>query len=200
MTTQKEALRMAVAALKKSKDALAEELAAWDIHPPLHHVLEAHDACEQTIKACEEALAQPANKPIKLKPGDVLVESSVIRRGGFILKTSQGVRLTHRPTGRVIEVCEERSQHRNRAIAWEMLERLVAQEQQEPEPVGEFVKADYGDYPVLKWNENYLAKIGDKFYTHPKEWQAKRVESQTVERAMLAAANGLRIIDKESKA
>jgi hypothetical protein len=32
------------------------------------------------------------------------------------------------------------------------------------------------------------------------EAQAKRVESQTVERAMLAAANGLRIIDKESKA
>jgi hypothetical protein len=31
------------------------------------------------------------------------------------------------------------------------------------------------------------------------EVQAKRVESQTVERAMLAAANGLRIIDKESK-
>jgi len=31
------------------------------------------------------------------------------------------------------------------------------------------------------------------------EVQAKRVKSQTVERAMLAAANGLRIIDKESK-
>ena len=43
--------------------------------------------------------------------------------------------------------------------------------QPESEPVGEFVKADYGDYPVLKWNENYIAKIGDKFYTHPKEWQ-----------------------------
>jgi hypothetical protein len=32
------------------------------------------------------------------------------------------------------------------------------------------------------------------------EVQAKRVESQTIERAMLAAANGLRIIDEESKA
>ncbi len=32
------------------------------------------------------------------------------------------------------------------------------------------------------------------------EAQAKRVESQTVERAILAAANGLRIIEKESKA
>ena len=31
------------------------------------------------------------------------------------------------------------------------------------------------------------------------EAQAKRVESQTVQRTMLAAANGLRIIDKESK-
>ena len=27
------------------RDALAEELGAWDIDPPLHHVKEAHDAC-----------------------------------------------------------------------------------------------------------------------------------------------------------
>ena len=45
-----------------------------------------------------------------------------------------------------------------------------------PDPVSEFLKADYGDYPVLKWKENYIAKIGDKFYTHPKEWQDLTVE------------------------
>jgi len=57
--TKDKALRLAVAALKKSKDSLAEELSDWAIDPPLPHVLEAHDACEQTIKVCEEALAQP---------------------------------------------------------------------------------------------------------------------------------------------
>lgn len=31
--------------------ALGEELSAWDIDPPLHHVKEAHDACEAWIAA-----------------------------------------------------------------------------------------------------------------------------------------------------
>lgn len=31
--------------------ALAEELSAWDIDPPLHHVKEAHDACEAWLAA-----------------------------------------------------------------------------------------------------------------------------------------------------
>lgn len=36
--------------------ALAEELAAWDIDPPLHHVKEASDACEAWLAAA--AIAQ----------------------------------------------------------------------------------------------------------------------------------------------
>lgn len=39
---QHEAMR---ALVKQCASALAEELAAWDIDPPLHHVKEAHDAC-----------------------------------------------------------------------------------------------------------------------------------------------------------
>lgn len=31
------------------KTALAEELSAWDIDPPLHHVKEAHDACAAAL-------------------------------------------------------------------------------------------------------------------------------------------------------
>ena len=31
--------------VEQCRDALAEELSAWDIDPPLHHVKEAHDAC-----------------------------------------------------------------------------------------------------------------------------------------------------------
>ena len=67
--TKDEALRLAVAALKKSKDSLAEELSDWAIDPPLPHVLEAHDACEPAIKACEAALAQPKPEPVAWMDG-----------------------------------------------------------------------------------------------------------------------------------
>lgn len=33
------------------RDALAEELSAWDIDPPLAHVKEAHDKCEEWLAA-----------------------------------------------------------------------------------------------------------------------------------------------------
>jgi len=55
----KEALKLALEALKKCDSALAEELMAWDIDPPLHHVLEASNACGPAITAIEKALAQP---------------------------------------------------------------------------------------------------------------------------------------------
>jgi hypothetical protein len=31
--------------IEECRAALAEELAAWDIDPPLHHVKQAHDRC-----------------------------------------------------------------------------------------------------------------------------------------------------------
>jgi len=37
--------------LEKARDALAEELAAWDIEPPLAHVKNAHDAITEHLKA-----------------------------------------------------------------------------------------------------------------------------------------------------
>ena len=60
---QEAALRQAREALKKCDSALAEELSAWDIDPPLHHVLEASNACGPAIAAIDEALAeQPAQQ------------------------------------------------------------------------------------------------------------------------------------------
>jgi len=35
------------------------------------------------------------------------------------------------------------------------------------EPVLEFTKSGYGDYLVQSWDEQYVAKLGDKFYTTP---------------------------------
>lgn len=36
-------------------------------------------------------------------------------------KTDSAVRLTHKPTGIVVTASEQRSQHQNRAVAWERL-------------------------------------------------------------------------------
>ena len=44
--------------IEKCRDALAEELGAWDIDPPLFHVKEAHDACVAWL-AAPAAPAEP---------------------------------------------------------------------------------------------------------------------------------------------
>jgi hypothetical protein len=53
-----EVMKQALEALEKSKAALAEELSAWDIDPPLHHVLEAHDLCDPAITSLRQAIEQ----------------------------------------------------------------------------------------------------------------------------------------------
>jgi hypothetical protein len=62
ITIKKEKLEQVLAALEKCKDALAEELAAWDIDPLLHHVLESHDLCIPAIAAVKAALAKPEER------------------------------------------------------------------------------------------------------------------------------------------
>ena len=42
---------------------------------------------------------------------------------------------------------------------------LLAQPAQEP--VGTFIKAEHGDYPILHWHKPYVAKVGDNLYTTP---------------------------------
>ena len=58
MKTLRQAAEQALDALEKCDYALAEELAAWDINPPLHHVLDASNACGSAVTALQEALAQ----------------------------------------------------------------------------------------------------------------------------------------------
>ena len=60
---------------------------------------------------------------IDIDENDVRVD--VMRAGGaggqHVNKTELAVRLTHIPTNIVVKVQQDRSQHRNRAIAWDML-------------------------------------------------------------------------------
>jgi len=53
-----EAMKQALEALEKSQAALAEELSAWDIDPPFHHVQESHDLCGPAITSLRQAIAE----------------------------------------------------------------------------------------------------------------------------------------------
>ena len=61
--TKDEALDLALDALEMSKAALAEELSAWDIDPPLHHVLTAHELCDPAITAIKQARSALVQEP-----------------------------------------------------------------------------------------------------------------------------------------
>lgn len=51
--------------------ALAEELSAWDIEPPLHHVKEAHDACAKWLAAPSPTTEEhiQLHDPVTIKGG-----------------------------------------------------------------------------------------------------------------------------------
>ncbi len=53
--------------------------------------------------------------------------------GQHVNKTSSAIRLTHRPTGVIVEAQEERSQHRNKQTAIKRLEMLLQRKNQEAE-------------------------------------------------------------------
>jgi peptide chain release factor 2 len=75
---------------------------------------------------------------IKIDINEKDVRTDVMRSGGaggqHVNKTESAVRLTHIPTNIVVKVQQDRSQHRNRAIAWDMLRaRLFEREMQKRE-------------------------------------------------------------------
>ena len=77
----------------------------------------------QTSTATVAVLPETEDVEIEINPADVIVESckSSGAGGQHINKTESAVRLTHKPTGIIIECQEERSQFKNRDKAFKML-------------------------------------------------------------------------------
>jgi hypothetical protein len=87
--------------IEQCRDALAEELGAWDIDPPLFHVKEAHEACVAWLAAApapeadelekvHEARRQAQTEAAELK-GDILKVASAVSNAGLTLvRTANG--------------------------------------------------------------------------------------------------------------
>ena len=77
----------------------------------------------QTSTATVAVLPEAEDVEIEINPADIIVESckSSGAGGQHINKTESAVRLTHKPTGIIIECQEERSQFKNRDKALKML-------------------------------------------------------------------------------
>lgn len=79
---------------------------------------------------------------IEINPNDIREDTFRASGAGgqHVNKTSSAIRLTHFPTGIVVQCQSERSQHKNRATAWKMLRARMARMEEEKREAAEAAK------------------------------------------------------------
>lgn len=96
---------------------------------------------------------------VDINPSDVRTDTyrASGKGGQHVNKTDSAVRLTHEPTG-VVAACQSgRSQHQNRAMAWEMLRsRLYEMELQQREAA---VQADHDAKTEIGWGHQIRSYV-----------------------------------------
>jgi peptide chain release factor 2 len=79
---------------------------------------------------------------VEIDPADIREDTFRASGAGgqHVNKTSSAIRLTHFPTGIVVQCQSERSQHKNRATAWKMLRARMARMEEEKREAAEAAK------------------------------------------------------------
>jgi peptide chain release factor 2 len=99
------------------------------------------------------------NIEVKIEEKDVRVDTYRASGAGgqHVNKTDSAIRLTHIPTGIVVQCQTDRSQHRNRAMAWDMLRaRLYEAELQRRE---EATQAEHASKSDIGWGHQIRSYV-----------------------------------------
>jgi len=101
---------------------------------------------------------------VEIEIGEDDVREDVFRASGaggqHVNKTSSAIRLTHLPTGIVVQCQNERSQHKNRATAWKMLRARLARQEEEKREAQQAAK--YNQMPKVGFGSQIRS-----YFLHP---------------------------------